>query len=368
MLTENTQRNKEPWFAVNMSWLIPGCGQLYLNRYARTTIFVVLIGLFHILWLFSLMSPVLPVISIIVIRFFGLLALPAFASLDALKLAKKMNAPEFEQDRALSKDPWIATFLSLLLPGLGHLYLRKFFLFVLYVGVFLGVRISMLPARNPAVFAVLCILRLFVCIHAYASCPLRRESSKTKIIVFGILLISVKSLSTIFVPLVTARYLVERSYVTGSSMSPIIKNNDGIMVNKLAYLWDGPQVGDIVLLRVPETESFSSKQIIAVGGETIQVKDAKVYVNGKERAFKISHNADQEGSGKEGVYEIEVSGSYLIYGVDEPYRVPKNCYFVLGQNIRYSVDSRYFGAVSEKDIIGKIVKIYWPASRIRTLY
>jgi len=57
----------------------------------------------------------------------------------------------------------------------------------------------------------------------------------------------------------------------------------------------------------------------------------------------------------------------LGYGVNKPYTVPKNCYFVVGDNINFSADSRYFGPIQKEDIVGKAVKVYWPLSKVRIL-
>ena len=368
---EDIQQSREPWLAVSLSWLIPGFGQFYANRYARGVIFITLAGFFYIFWFASLMSTKCSIIPSIAINLFGSIILPAFICLDAFKITRGANTAEFETDRVLSKDPWLATFLSLLLPGLGHAYLRKGFFFILYIVVFLWLRILSIQAVYA--FIALHLFRVFVCIHAYFALPIRREQKNNIIITFAVLLIFVQCFNGIFMPWMTPKYLVEFNPSIGSCMEPTIKNNDKIIINKLAYAWEEPEIGDIVVFAVPENTRtvpgvMSGKRVVAIGGETVQVKDGQIYVNGKKRKFKVPKYF---GEGSKQTSQIEgekMHDLYLNFGVAEPYLVPEDDYFLLGDNIENSVDSRCFGAVHKEDIVGKVTKIYWPLQRIGTLY
>jgi signal peptidase I len=366
--SESTQQNREPWLAVSLSWLVPGVGQLYENRYARGSIFIVLVGLFYVFWLASLMSTKCSFLVSLGIKLCSYIILPAFACLSAFKIAKRVNTGEFETERTLSKDPWLAVFLSLLLPGLGHAYIRKGVFCVLYIFIFLALRI--LSMRAIYAFIALSLFRVCVGVHAYAASPIHREQKKNTIIMFAILLMSVQCMSGILIPRITTKYIVQKSNpLEGSSMNPTIKNNDTMIINKLAYLWYDPEIGDIVALTIPETEYLSCKRVVAVGGETVQVKEDKIYVNGKMRKFKIPEDSGGDAQQNDQIANNrKIHNSYLKFGVDKPYRVPEGRYFVLGDNIQHSVDSRYYGAFPKEKIVGKVIKIYWPLHRIGTLY
>ncbi len=163
-----------------------------------------------------------------------------------------------------------------------------------------------------------------------------------------------------------------------------------------------PKVGDIISFRV-DSRDFKIKtnshpyclnlvgRIVAAGGDSVQIKDDKLIVNGKlckdYKAYFESMNCDineyekRVGEIKDGkVYiggnrypkydedvngvDIEVLNKELIeifdasrYAVNEPYVVPKNSFFVLGDNINNSVDSRDFGAISTDNIKGKVTSI-----------
>ncbi|MHC4571592.1 MAG: signal peptidase I [Planctomycetota bacterium] len=365
---EDIQRNKEPWFGVNISWLIPGCGHLYLGRYVRCAVFVVLVGFLNALWVGSLTSVKCWIILSLGIKLATLIVLPAVACVDVFKIAKKANPDEFEARRLLSKDPWLAVFLSVLLPGLGHLYIRKGFFFVLYLCVFLPVKIEVIRTHNPLLFVGFCLFRVLTCVHAYGASPIHNEQRKTKIIIFAIVFMAVQHLTGALGPIVRARYIVINTNLAGSSMEPTIKENDAILISRLTYIWNSPQVGHIVATKELESGDFACKRVVAVGGETVQVKNGNVYVNGRERTFNVSQSLDEGRKQMGAASNIGgMDSSYLRFGVDQPYRVPVGYYFLLGDNIQFSADSRYYGAVKKDDIIGRVVKIYWPPQRIGTL-
>ena len=116
-----------------------------------------------------------------------------------------------------------------------------------------------------------------------------------------------------------------------------------------------PQRGDIIVFVYPvdPTKDFI-KRLIAVGGETVQIKDGAVYINGKEITDpRIKHT-----------YYYN-SGDYGAEG--QVVHVPPGYVFVMGDNSGSSYDSRYWGFVPVTSIIGKADLIFWPLDRIRIL-
>ena len=116
-----------------------------------------------------------------------------------------------------------------------------------------------------------------------------------------------------------------------------------------------PKRGDIVVFVYPvdPTKDFI-KRLIAVGGETVQIKDGTIFINGKE------------------VTDPRIRRTYYYnrgdYGAEgQTVHVPTGYVFVMGDNSGSSYDSRYWGFVPESNIIGKADLIFWPPDRIRIL-
>ncbi|MEW6426356.1 MAG: signal peptidase I [Bacillota bacterium] len=138
-------------------------------------------------------------------------------------------------------------------------------------------------------------------------------------------------------------------YIPSGSMIPTLLEGDRIIVSKITYrLWE-PKRGDIVVFKYPRDPSRDYvKRLIGLEGETVALKNNHLYINGQE-----------------------VSEEYLPpglrFGDYGPVRVPEGHYLMLGDNRNVSEDSRYWGPLPEKYIIGKALMIYWPPHRIRLL-
>ena len=157
--------------------------------------------------------------------------------------------------------------------------------------------------------------------------------------------------------------------MSGMSMNPTLVKRDRIIVNSITYSFNDPKPGDVIIFHPPENTSDKvttfSKRIIAIGGETIQIRDGNIYVDGKERNLGFQTGSFIYPDIKSSSYLFgERDNPYLKYGVAEPYHVPEGHYFVMGDNRRHSSDSRHFGAIPREKIIGKIIKIYWPPQRM----
>ena len=128
---------------------------------------------------------------------------------------------------------------------------------------------------------------------------------------------------------------------------------DMVFSEKITYYTRQPEKGDIVTFDDPEVEGRTLiKRVIAVGGQTVDLKDGKVildgvalsepYVNGKE-SNPLNRTA---------------TGVTITY----PYTVPDGYVWVMGDNRTSSQDSRYFGAIPLSSITGRAALIYWPIS------
>ncbi len=172
------------------------------------------------------------------------------------------------------------------------------------------------------------------------------------------------------------RTLVLNFRVDGSSMLPSLVNGEMLLVNRNSYeswdlytlvdwlpgvehaeakdftLFDGPNRGDVIVFNPPvSSDKPYIKRVIGLPGDTVEIKDGGVWVNG-----------------------IEFDETYLQGDTTDcqpqacdPVVVPEGSVFVLGDNRDHSSDSRYFGPVEISDIVGKAWITYWPIGHIGTV-
>lgn len=158
---------------------------------------------------------------------------------------------------------------------------------------------------------------------------------------------------------------VLRTFVIGTyevptaSMLDTIQEGDLILGERVSLAWDDPNQGDIVTFESPTKENVTLvKRVIAVGGQTVDLRDGVVYVDG------VALDEDSYTGGKPSYSLSDVSGSA---GISYPYEVPEGYIWVMGDNRTNSLDSRYFGAVPVSSVTSKVVCIYWPLSDIKAL-
>jgi len=157
----------------------------------------------------------------------------------------------------------------------------------------------------------------------------------------------VKSLLVAVVLTVVLRhFFIAPFYIPSGSMEPTLQIGDHILVNRLdAYLGDFHR-GDIIVFRYPLNPRVDFvKRLIAFGGETVALRNSRLYVDGRLIPEKY----------------LSPGTVYADFG---PVKVPPGDYFVLGDNRNNSDDSRVWGFLPEKDVIGKVILIYWPPGRM----
>ena len=141
------------------------------------------------------------------------------------------------------------------------------------------------------------------------------------------------------------RLTVQSYTVVMSSMEPNFQQGECIMVSKVAYHSSGPQRGDVIIFNPPfESEFPYIKRVIGLPGDTVEVKDEKVFINGT--ALDEPY--------------IMAPPDYTMSTV----QVPENECFVLGDNRNNSNDSHNGWLVPRDNIIGKAWFIYWPPSKL----
>jgi signal peptidase I len=147
--------------------------------------------------------------------------------------------------------------------------------------------------------------------------------------------------------IVTFGFQVAR--VEGQSMAPTLEDQDRLIVNKLVYRIGEPRRSDIVMLYYPlDPDKSFVKRVIAEEGDTVRIVDGRVYVN------DIPLHDDE--------YVPPEYRSHDEYG---PQTIPEGYYFVMGDHRNNSSDSRHWGMVPKKYIIGKVQLRWWPVPMAR---
>ena len=146
--------------------------------------------------------------------------------------------------------------------------------------------------------------------------------------------------------IVTFGFQVAR--VEGQSMAPTLEDQDRLIVNKLAYRIGEPRRGDIVMLYYPlNPEKSFVKRVIAEEGDTVRIVDGRVYVN--DIPLKDDY----------------VASEYRSHDDWGPQVIPEGYDFVMGDHRNNSSDSRHWGMVPKKYIIGKVQIRWWPVPTAR---
>lgn len=143
--------------------------------------------------------------------------------------------------------------------------------------------------------------------------------------------------------------------IDGRSMSPTLETQQRLLVNRFVYsmspvslmgesgyVFHGPQRGDIIVFQPPtNSETDFVKRVIGVPGDTVDIHDGEVFVNGEISAY---------------VDDITDERRFFEY----PIVIPEDEFFVMGDNRRASNDSRNWGYVHASDVVGRAWFLYWP--------
>lgn len=163
------------------------------------------------------------------------------------------------------------------------------------------------------------------------------------------------------IALLVRAYVAEPFIIPSTSMTETLKVGDRVIGEKLTYRESDPQVGDIVTFEDPEDSSqILIKRVIAVAGQTVELKGVSVYVDG----VKLNENSYTLGKQSN---PLDTHASSLDKDIEYPYTVPEGCVWVMGDNRTNSLDSRYFGAVKISSITSRALFVFWPLEDIGSL-
>ena len=145
-------------------------------------------------------------------------------------------------------------------------------------------------------------------------------------------------------------FVVQVTEVQGRSMDPTLSSGDRVLASKVDYRLHPPERGDIIVFNPPiDTRIPFVKRVIALSGDTVDVREGKVFVNGQPLAEPYAVGATQPRNPS----------------VRFPLQVPQDSVFVLGDNRPVSGDSREWGPVQDGRVIGKVTIRFWPAASVR---
>ncbi|MBN1587406.1 MAG: signal peptidase I [Candidatus Omnitrophica bacterium] len=151
-------------------------------------------------------------------------------------------------------------------------------------------------------------------------------------------------------------FVVQPFKIPTGSMRPTLMEGDRILVNKYLYRFKDPQRGDIIVFKYPgEEKKDYIKRLVALPGETVGIEEGRVKIGDKIMT------------------EPEILTHFHYYNrgsfghVGKSVDVPQDAYFVLGDNSGSSEDSRFWGYVPQKNLVGRAFMIFWPPQRVRLL-
>ncbi|MGI6020265.1 MAG: signal peptidase I [Lachnospiraceae bacterium] len=153
--------------------------------------------------------------------------------------------------------------------------------------------------------------------------------------------------------LLLTSFVIINAQIPSESMVSTVMKNDRVFGNRLSYINKDPERFDIVIFKYPDNEKqLFIKRIIGLPGETVHIRDGKVYINDSEEPLDDSFINEPQ--------EPEYDNTELVF------EVPDDSYFMMGDNRNHSNDSRYWKNhyVKRDKILGKAVLRYWPLTRL----
>ena len=260
------------------------------------------------------------------------------------------------------RKPWLAGLLTFLAVGMGHFYTgepkRGIILFLVGQVLFIAtMSCLLLPVLSLNIFVVLAIGLLYTiyCLvdavgiakKSESDCQLRAYNKWYYYLAFWV------CTAVVFQPLLDLfikRNIVQAYKIPSASMMPTLFVGDLVLADKFIYGRKDPVRGDIIIFAYPlDIRQDFIKRVVAVGGDTIEIINKRVFLNGKELAedyVMFQHSNILPGN-------ISPRDNF------GPVPVPEGTVFVLGDNRDNAHDSRYWGFVRKEEIKAKTMSIYW---------
>lgn len=296
----------------------------------------------------------------------------------------------FSRGNMKKRNPIIATLWSIFTPGIGQVYNGQiikggiYYLMSLLLPLSLGLIGLQYSFYGMVCFVLLVIgFRLVIIGDALVVSIKKKEISLKPYhrwyfyLIFTIIILVISVFSEDFM-----RYQVlgAKAYkVPSAGMSPTIVVGDHIMTNLKYYKNNKPQKGELIVFRSPDdSKKDYVRRVIGTEGDTVEIKNKKVFVNGKEVVEPYAKYADDTVYPAPKLYSFQEEyqkaweqGSFtpakLHIGTVRdnfgPVTMPVSKIFVLGDNRDGSYDSRFFGCVDVSQIKGRAIYIYWSKNK-----
>lgn len=152
----------------------------------------------------------------------------------------------------------------------------------------------------------------------------------------------------VIVALLITRFVVTHTVIPSGSMIPTIEIDDHIIINRVPFYFTDPKPGEIVIFHKGKE---LIKRVIAVPGDTLDIRDGNVYINGEELDEPY-------------LYEQNSTYTFMMEDIEFPLELPEDMYFMMGDNRNNSEDSRYFGMIHRDAIYAKSWFRIWPLNRL----
>lgn len=286
--------------------------------------------------------------------------------------------------------PWTAAFLSLVMPGLGHIYcgdIQSGIVLMMIVTGFSCVWLAGIVHPNTpfmgfsiGVWSILSLASIIAVIDSYRRALRTRYDYVLKDYNHWglyLCLLWIAGAGSIGYAVFVKKTMFEAFRVPVNTMAPTIVAGDRMMVSKLAYRRKKPQRGDIVVFKNPVSlQETNVKRIVALGNETVEFKQGQLIINGqpvpRERieaetvtcnGQAVEGNTYWEANG-DARYPVFVPGQTEALDFGSVTIPPHHC-FLMSDARNHCLDSRQYGAVSLGAILGKFQTVYWPPGRTK---
>ena len=262
-----------------------------------------------------------------------------------------------------ARSPWFAGILTFFVIGLGHLYSgqakKGIILYFVGQGIFLAIFLPLLYfyTTGAMIFAAVLggIAFLIYCIFDAVKVSKQKiygyalKSYNRWYVYLGCLVLA----TFVIQPVVSSSikmFLFQAYKIPAGSLKPTLRVGDHILAKKLLAVKQGINRGDMIIFPFPkDTSKDFIKRVVAIGGETIEIVNKKVFINGEliEEPYIVHSDPNIIPKGQQ---------PRDNYG---PSMIPEDLLFVMGDNRDQSYDSRFWGFVKKSDVTGKARSIYW---------